>query len=156
MTIDTSRSLIDVVLRKLLDPAYVNCLTQAEPPAGRVKEEISSYIDSELVSDNSRSLVDVILRKLLEPELEDGWIQSTKTVDRTRSLIETIRSDADARNDWFLYHLVGDAIRGRPIIDDGFSVRILARLEGVEIEPSYDPLAPSDWISPPPMGNLYL
>jgi hypothetical protein len=144
MTIDTSRSLIDVVLRKLLDPAYVNCLTQAEPPTGKVKEELSSYIDSELVSDNSRSLVDVILRKLLEPELEGGWIQSINTGDRTRSLIETIRSDADARNDWFLYHLVGDAIRGRPIIDDGFSVRILARLEGVEIEPSYDPLAPSD------------
>jgi hypothetical protein len=144
MTIDNSRSLIDVVLRKLLDPAYVNCLTQSEPTAGRVKEELSSYIDSELVSDNSRSLVDVILRKLLEPELEGGWIQSINTGDRTRSLIETIRSDADARNDWFLYHLVGDAIRGRPIIDDGFSVRILARLEGVEIEPSYDPLAPSD------------
>jgi hypothetical protein len=124
MTIDTSRSLIDVVLRKLLDPAYVNCLTQSEPTAGKVKEELSSYIDSELVSDNSRSLVDVILRKLLEPELEGGWIQSINTGDRTRSLI--------------------DAIRGRPIIDDGFSVRILARLEGVEIEPSYDPLAPSD------------
>jgi hypothetical protein len=144
MAIDNSRSLIDVVLRKLLDPAYVNCLTQSEPTAGKVKEELSSYIDSELVSDNSRSLVDVILRKLLEPELEGGWIQSINTGDRTRSLIETIRSDADARNDWFLYHLVGDAIRGRPIIDDGFSVRILARLEGVEIEPSYDPLAPSD------------
>ncbi|MBA0014387.1 MAG: hypothetical protein JW384_00579 [Nitrosomonadaceae bacterium] len=144
MNTDTSRSLIDVLLRKLLDPAYVRCLTQTEPLVGRVSEEMSSYIDSELVSDNPRSLVDVILRKLLEPELEGSWIESTNTGDRTRSLIETIRSNADARNDWFLYHLVGDAMRGKPINDDGFSVRILARLEGVEIEPSYNPLAPSD------------
>ncbi|MEI8384744.1 MAG: hypothetical protein WCF51_02125 [Nitrosomonadaceae bacterium] len=143
MTPDTSRSLIDVVLRKLLDPAYVNCLTQSEPPIGNVKEELSSYIDSELVLVNSRSLVDVILRKLLEPELEGSWTQSINTDNRTRALIENIRSDADARNDWFLYHLVGDAIRGRPIIDDGFSIRILARLESVEIDPSYNPLAPS-------------
>ncbi len=56
-------------------------------------------------------------------------------------LIEALRADADARNDWFLAHLAGDALRGRPVLDDGFSVRIIARLDAIETDPAYDPLA---------------
>ena len=75
-----------------------------------MKEEISAYIDSELVAEEADDLVD------------------------------TLRHESDARNDWFLYHLAGDAMRGQPIIDDGFSIRILEKLKTVEIDPFYDPL----------------
>jgi sigma-E factor negative regulatory protein RseA len=77
---------------------------------GKLKEEISAYIDSESVAEEADALVD------------------------------TLRHESDARNDWFLYHLVGDAMRGQPIIDDGFSIRILEKLKTVEIDPFYDPL----------------
>ena len=75
-----------------------------------MKEEISAYIDSELVAEEADDLVD------------------------------TLRHESDARNDWFLYHLAGDAMRGQPIIDDGFSLRILEKLKTVEVDPLYDPL----------------
>jgi negative regulator of sigma E activity len=77
---------------------------------GKLKEEISAYIDSELVAEEADALVD------------------------------TLRHEPDSRNDWFLYHLTGDAMRGQPTIDDGFSIRILAKLKTIEIDPLYDPL----------------
>ncbi len=55
------------------------------------------------------------------------------------SLYDAMRADAEARNDWFLAHLIGDALRGRPVLDDGFSVRIISRVDVVEIDPAYDP-----------------
>jgi negative regulator of sigma E activity len=77
---------------------------------GKLKEEISAYIDSELIA------------------------------EETDALVDTLRHEPDARNDWFLYHLTGDAMRGQSTIDDGFSIRILAKLKAVEIDPLYDPL----------------
>ena len=56
-------------------------------------------------------------------------------------LTEGMRADAVARNDWFLAQLIGDALRGRPVLDDGFSLRIISRIEAVQVEPDYDPLA---------------
>ncbi len=56
------------------------------------------------------------------------------------SLCDAMRADAEARNDWFLAHLIGDALRGRPVLDDGFSVRIISRVDVIEIDPAYDPL----------------
>ena len=50
----------------------------------------------------------------------------------------------DIRRDRFtIYGLVGDAMRGVNVPDDGFSTRIFARLrrEGVKMEDGYDPLA---------------
>ena len=75
-----------------------------------MKEEISAYIDSELIA------------------------------EETDALVDTLRHEPDARDDWFLYHLAGDAMRGQPTIDDGYSIRILAKLKAVEIDPLYDPL----------------
>jgi len=77
---------------------------------GKLKEKISAYIDSEL------------------------------EVEEADSLVDTLRYEPDARNDWFLYHLSGDAMRGQPTIDDGFSIRILAKLKDIDIDPQYDPL----------------
>lgn len=75
-----------------------------------MKEEISAYIDSELTTEEADALVDIL------------------------------RHEPDARNDWFLYHLTGDAMRGQQTIDDGFSIRIIEKLKSVEIDPLYDPI----------------
>ena len=75
-----------------------------------MKQEISTYMDSDLVAEEADTLVDVL------------------------------RHEHDARNDWFLCHIIGDALRGQPTIDDGFSIRILEKLKDVEIDPLYDPL----------------
>ena len=52
-------------------------------------------------------------------------------------------SDADQRDRYTLYGLVGDVLRGNSTPDDGFSMRIFERMraEGTKIEPGYDPLA---------------
>jgi negative regulator of sigma E activity len=46
------------------------------------------------------------------------------------------------RDRFTIYGLIGDAMRGVNVPDDGFSKRIFARLrgEGVKIEDGYDPL----------------
>jgi hypothetical protein len=62
------------------------------------------------------------------------------------AFVRRAKQDAEARNEWFLAHQIGDAIRGRPVLDDGFSVRIIRCMEGVEIDPAFDPLADE----PPP------
>lgn len=71
------------------------------------------------------------------------YVDSELAAAEAETLVDTLHDDANARNDWFLYHLTGDAMRGQPIIDDGFSLRIIAKLEAVEIDPSYDPLDPA-------------
>ena len=75
-----------------------------------MKEKISAYIDSEL---------------------------ATEEVD---TVIDSLRHEPNARDDWFLYHLAGDAMRGHSTMDDGFSKGIIEKLKTVEIDPSYDPL----------------
>ena len=75
-----------------------------------MKEKISAYIDSEL---------------------------ATEEVD---TVIDGLRHEPNARDDWFLYHLAGDAMRGHSTMDDGFSKGIIEKLKTVEIDPSYDPL----------------
>ena len=77
---------------------------------GKLKEKISSYIDSELAAEEVDTIVD------------------------------SLRHEPNARDDWFLYHLTGDAMRGQPEMDDGFSKGIIAKLKTVKIDPSYDPL----------------
>ena len=75
-----------------------------------MKEKISAYIDSELGAEEVDTIVD------------------------------SLRHDSNARDDWFLYHLTGDALRGQPAMDDGFSKSIIEKLKTVKIDPSYDPL----------------
>jgi negative regulator of sigma E activity len=56
--------------------------------------------------------------------------------------LEELGADADARDRYTVYGLVGDVLRGNPTPDDGFSMRIFERMkrEAVRIEPGYDPL----------------
>jgi negative regulator of sigma E activity len=57
--------------------------------------------------------------------------------------LDTLAGDADQRDRYTLYGLIGDVLRGNSTPDDGFSVRIFERLraEGVKVEDGYDPLA---------------
>jgi negative regulator of sigma E activity len=57
--------------------------------------------------------------------------------------LRAVAADPQLRDRYTVYGLVGDAMRGLSVPDDGFSVRIFDRLrrEGVRIEPGFDPLA---------------
>lgn len=49
-------------------------------------------------------------------------------------------SDADARDLVTRSVLAADVLRRNSTPDDGFTLRILQKLEGVQIDPGYDPL----------------
>ena len=71
--------------------------------------------------------------------LLDGQLEAEEA---KRALKETT-SQPELRDRYTVYGLVGDVLRGNSTPDDGFSVRILQRMqtERVRIEPGYDPLA---------------
>jgi negative regulator of sigma E activity len=58
-------------------------------------------------------------------------------------VLKHLGTDDVLRDRFTIYGLVGDAMRGVNVLDDGFSKRIFARLrrEGVKMEDAYDPLA---------------
>lgn len=63
--------------------------------------------------------------------------------DEVAEVLSHLGADAALRDRFTIYGLVGDAMRGVNVPDDGFSKRIFARLrrEGVKVEDGYDPLA---------------
>ena len=58
-------------------------------------------------------------------------------------VLKELGADDVLRDRFTIYGLVGDAMRGVNVPDDGFSKRIFARLrrEALQIEDGYDPLA---------------
>jgi hypothetical protein len=70
---------------------------------------------------------------LLDGQLEAGEVKPA---------LDEIATDAPQRDRYTLYGLVGDALRGNPTPDDGFSRRIFERMERdrVRMERGYDPL----------------
>ena len=70
-----------------------------------MKEKISAYVDSEL---------------------------ATVEVD---TVVDSLRHEPNARDDWFLYHLTGDAMRGQPEMDDGFSKGIIDKTKSCKDRP---------------------
>ena len=72
--------------------------------------------------------------QLLDGQLETEVIKTT---------LDEILGDVGQRDRLTIYGLVGDALRGNPTPDDGFTKRLLERMEreAVKIEPGYDPLA---------------
>lgn len=70
---------------------------------------------------------------LLDGQLEPAEVRPT---------LEELAADAALRDRYTLYGLVGDALRGNPTPDDGFSIRIFERMkrEAVKVEPGFDPL----------------
>lgn len=65
------------------------------------------------------------LSSLLDGELEPGSLAP---------VLGTLAANADAREAITLYQIVGDAMRGRVVEDDGYSLRIFAALDREQIE----------------------
>lgn len=63
--------------------------------------------------------------------------------DDVARVLKDLGADDVLRDRFTIYGLVGDAMRGVNVPDDGFSKRIFARLrrEALQIEDGYDPLA---------------
>ena len=70
--------------------------------------------------------------------LLDGELEAAEV----KTALDEVAADARLRDRYTLYGLAADALRGNPIPDDGFSIRIFERMkrEGVKIEPGYEPL----------------
>jgi negative regulator of sigma E activity len=72
------------------------------------------------------------LSLLMDSEVEENEVSP---------LLDLLKNHPDARDQWTMMQMIGDATRGLVFADDGFSNRIFEKLKNVEIEPSYDPLA---------------
>lgn len=61
----------------------------------------------------------------------------------TKQVLETTAADADLRDRFTVYGLVGDALRGNATPDDGFTRRLLERMrrERIQRDDGYDPLS---------------
>jgi negative regulator of sigma E activity len=70
-------------------------------------------------------------------------LDSQLNAEDVARVLQDLGSDDALRDRFTIYALVGDAMRGVNVLDDGFSKRIFARLrrEGVKMEDRYDPLA---------------
>lgn len=70
-------------------------------------------------------------------------LDSQLSPEEVPAVLRAVGSDPQLRDRYTVYGLVGDALRGLSVPDDGFSVRIFNRLrrEGIKIEPGFDPLA---------------
>jgi negative regulator of sigma E activity len=68
-------------------------------------------------------------------------MDSETEVDDISSLLDMLKNNPEARDQWTVMQMIGDATRGLVVADDGFSVRILQELDKVRIDPDYEPLA---------------
>ena len=70
-------------------------------------------------------------------------LDSQLNAEDVARVLQDLGSDDALRDRFTIYALLGDAMRGVNVLDDGFSKRIFARLrrEGVKMEDRYDPLA---------------
>ena len=70
--------------------------------------------------------------------LLDGQLEAAEV----KPALEEIAAEPALRDRYTLYGLAGDALRGNPTPDDGFSIRLFDRMkrEAVKIEPGFDPL----------------
>lgn len=71
-------------------------------------------------------------------ELLNGQLDEAQT----KALLDELERDPALRDRLTLYGLAGDVLRGNSTPDDGFTQRILERMEkeNTSIEPGYDPL----------------
>jgi negative regulator of sigma E activity len=70
--------------------------------------------------------------------LLDGQLDAAEL----KPALEELAASPALRDRYTLYGLAGDALRGNPTPDDGFSIRLFERIrrEAVKIEPDFDPL----------------
>jgi len=71
-------------------------------------------------------------------ELINGQLDATQT----KETLNELANDAQARDHFTIYGLIGDVLRGNSTPDDGYSKRIFERIrrESVEPEDGFDPL----------------
>lgn len=71
--------------------------------------------------------------QLLDGQLDDPHV---------KPVLDEVAGNAELRDRYTVYGLIGDTLRGNGTPDDGFTIRILQRMkrEGVRIEADYDPL----------------
>jgi negative regulator of sigma E activity len=71
-------------------------------------------------------------------ELLNGQLDSVET----KHALSEITSDAEMRDRFTLYGLIGDVLRGNSTPDDGYSKRIFERIkrEGTAPQDDFDPL----------------
>jgi negative regulator of sigma E activity len=62
---------------------------------------------------------------------------------KLHELLEGIDGDGNQRERWTLFSMLSDALVGVASPDDGYSQRIIARLQHVEPEPGFDPIDPN-------------
>jgi negative regulator of sigma E activity len=70
----------------------------------------------------------------MNPDQLSCLIDGELEADSLAAALQALASRADAREAVTLFQIVGDALRGRVVEDDGYSRRILAALDGVQIE----------------------
>jgi negative regulator of sigma E activity len=70
-------------------------------------------------------------------------LDSQLNSDEVSEVLSDLGADQALRDRFTIYGLIGDCMRGVNVPDDGFSMRIFARLrhEGIKVENGYDPLA---------------
>jgi negative regulator of sigma E activity len=71
-------------------------------------------------------------------ELLDGQLDARETGE----VLKDLARDRELRDNFTVYGLIGDALRGNSTPDDGYSKRIFERIqrEGVEPTDDFDPL----------------
>jgi negative regulator of sigma E activity len=71
-------------------------------------------------------------------QLLDGQLDDT----HVKPVLDEVAANAELRDRYTVYGLIGDTLRGNGTPDDGFTIRILERMkrEGVRIESGFDPL----------------
>jgi negative regulator of sigma E activity len=67
--------------------------------------------------------------KMDNNELLSAMLDGEVSPDELGSAIATLRTARDERDAVTVYQLIKDAISGVGVLDDGYTVRILARLE---------------------------
>jgi negative regulator of sigma E activity len=71
------------------------------------------------------------------------FMDSEVEASEVSSLLNLLKNNADARDQWTAMQMIGDATRGLVVADDGFSIRIFEKLESIQIDPLYNPLVDS-------------
>jgi negative regulator of sigma E activity len=71
-------------------------------------------------------------------ELLDGQLEARETGE----VLKDLYGDRELRDNFTIYGLIGDVLRGNSTPDDGYSKRIFERIqrEGVEPSDGFDPL----------------
>jgi hypothetical protein len=81
---------------------------------------------------------------MVNPEEINRLFDGEADPDGLPAAVDRIAAEGEMREQWTLTAMISDALAGVPWPDDGYSQRILARLDEVAPEPGYDPLAPED------------